>query len=143
MSERFACSFKRGPIWASPSIESSAMFTDPQEVTVSAVARSLPRTSTGDNSGAFKQSTGATGLAISHQYGKRSRHTVSLTDTKTTADPLVSGSSFYASMTVRLIVDMPTVGYTVAEAKAIVDGLTKFLTDGAGAAATKIIGGES
>lgn len=119
------------------------MLTDPQSITINAIARSLPRTGTGDNSGTFKQDSGASALAVSHTYGKRTRDVVRFTDTKTTTDPLVTGSSFIASMGITITIDSPPVGYTVAEKKQVVDGVLAWLTASTGAKITQILGGES
>ncbi|DAD52233.1 TPA_asm: coat protein [ssRNA phage Zoerhiza.1_32] len=119
------------------------MFTDPQSVTIAAAANSLPRTSSADYSGAFSKDDGLIKLQISHQFGKRNRDIIRLVHTQTTADPLVTGNSFVASMTVSMTVDRPVNGYTPTQAKDVVAGLTKFLTDSSGAAVVKLLGGES
>jgi hypothetical protein len=46
-------------------------------------------------------------------------------------------------MAVYVVIDTPETGYTIAEQKQIVDGLTGYLTASSGANVTKIIGGES
>lgn len=120
------------------------MFTDPQSLTkTGGSAVSLPRTSSADNSGAFKASDGTLQMLISHSYGKRNRHTLRVVDTKTTADPLTTGSSFIASSTVSVIVDAPPVGYTPAELNAIVGAVSTWLTASSGANPLKVLGGES
>ena len=119
------------------------MFADPQSVTINAVANSLPRTSSGTNSGVFTKDDGLVKLSISHTQGKRNRHLVKLDHAKIAADPLLAGVNVKASMTVHLVVDAPETGYTIAEIKQIVDALTGFATASSGANVTKIIGGES
>lgn len=117
--------------------------SDPQSVTISTVAQSLPRTSSGINSGAFQKDDSTVKLDVSHQYGKRTRRLVKLTHTKIAPDPLISSTNIRYSMSVNLVIDTPVTGYTVAEAKAIVDALTKWLTDTSGANTTKVLGGEN
>jgi hypothetical protein len=46
-------------------------------------------------------------------------------------------------MTAYVVVDVPDIGYTVAEAKQIVDALTGYLTASSGARVTQLLGGES
>lgn len=83
-------------------------------------------------------------MKISHSYGsKRDVHTLAIVDTKTTADPLITGSSFIASATVRIAIDLPKTGYTVTEAQAIVGALTTWLSASSGANPIKLLGGES
>lgn len=119
------------------------MLTDPQSVTINAVANSLPRISSGVNSGSFQKDDTTVKLEVSHAYGKRNRRLVKLTHSKIAADPLISAQSIRYSMSINLVIDTPTTGYTVAEAKQIVDALTKWCTDSSGANITKVLGGEN
>ncbi len=122
------------------------MFTDPQTVTINAIARTLPRTGMNDNTGNFRESlptSGASILSVSHTFGKRNRDVLRFTDTKTTADPLLTGSSFVASLGVNLTIDAPPTGYTVAEKKLVVDGILAWLTASSGANITRLLNGES
>lgn len=118
-------------------------FADPQSVTINSVAQTLPRVSSGSNSGVFRKDDTTVELSVSHQYGKRSRRTVRLNHKKIAADPLLSGTNVQYSMSAYIVVDMPPVGYTVAEAKQIVDALTAYLTASSGARTTQLLGGES
>lgn len=118
-------------------------FADPQSVTINAVANSLPRTSSGDNKGAFKKDDGLVGLSISHSYGTRTRRVIRLDHKKVAADPLLSGVNNNYTMSTYLVVDVPPVGYTISEQKQIIDGLTAYLTASTGARVTQLLGGES
>jgi hypothetical protein len=118
-------------------------YADPQVVTINSVANSLPRTGSGDNAGAFTKDDGNVKLSFSHQYAKRTRRTVRLDYSKIAADPLISAQNIKYSMSAYLVVDLPTTGFTVAEAKQIVDALTAYLTATSGAKTTQLLGGES
>jgi hypothetical protein len=117
-------------------------FADPQSVTVSGTAISLPRVSQGIDSGGFKSSDGNTALTVGHKNGPRNRRTIRLQSTKVGADPLLSGANNYYSMSTYLVVDTPKVGFTVAEAKAVVDALVAYLSASTGANVTKLLGDE-
>jgi hypothetical protein len=117
-------------------------FADPQSVTISGSANSLPRVSSGVSSGAFATADGVAVLKVSHALGKRNRRTVRLEHSKIAADPLTSANTKY-SMSAYVVFDVPTVGYTVAEAQAIIAGLTKWLTDTSGSNVAKVLGGEN
>jgi hypothetical protein len=117
-------------------------YSDPQSLTISGTAASLPRTSSGTNSGAFTAADGTAILKVSHAYGKRNRRTVRLEHSKIAADPLTALNTKF-SMTAYVVVDVPTVGYTVAEAQAVVAALTKWLTDTSASNVTKLLGGEN
>lgn len=117
-------------------------FADPQTVTINAVANTLPRTSSGVNSGAFTKDDGNVRLEISHSTGKRIRRQLKLTHRKVAADPLLSGANVQYSMSTYIVVDTPTVGYTVAEAKQVIDAFVAYLAASTGANVTKLLGGE-
>lgn len=117
--------------------------TDPQSVTINAVANPLPRISSTENGGVFQKDDASVRLEVSHAYGKRTRRTVRLTSSKIAPDPLISAQNIKYSMSAYLVIDVPITGYTNAEAKQIVDGLTAYLTASSGAAVTKVLGGES
>jgi hypothetical protein len=116
-------------------------FADPQ--TMNSV--SCPRTSTGINQGEFTSNDGLTKVTVSHQYGaKRTRRTLRYTDAKIAADPLISAQNIRYSMSAYIVVDTPTGGgYTVAQAKAIVDALVAYLAASSGAKVTQLLGGEN
>lgn len=117
-------------------------YTDPQTVTVSGAAITLPRTASGTDSGAFRAADGTAVLSVGHAYGRRQRRTVRLEHSKIAADPLTAINS-RVSMTAYVVVDTPVTGYTVAEAQAVVAGLTKWLTDSSAANVAKLLGGEN
>lgn len=122
------------------------MYADPQSVTINAVAQSLPRTGTGVNgpfSAQYTKDDGNVVLSVSHQYGKRTRRTARLDLTKIAVDPLVSSTSIKYGMSAYLVVDVPPTGFTVVEAKQLVDALTGWLTATSGANATRLLAGES
>lgn len=120
-------------------------FADPQSLTINAVANTLPRVSSGANSGVFMKDDGNVALRVSHQYGaKRTRRTIRVDHRKIAADPLLSGANNQYSMSTYLVVDTPTgAGYTVAEAKAVIDAFTAYLTAATGAKVTQLLGGEN
>lgn len=118
-------------------------FSDPQSVTINAVAQSLPRTSSGVNAGVFTKDDGNVKLSVSHQYGKRTRRTIRLDFSKIAADPLISAQNIKYSMSAYMVVDLPITGFTVAEAKQIVDALTAYLTASSGSKVTQLLGGEN
>ena len=119
-------------------------FTDPQSVTINAVAQTLPRISSGNNSGVFQKDDATVKLSVSHQYAKnRARRMLRLDHSKVAADPLMAGVNVRASGSVYIVTDFPVTEYTVAEAKQIVDALTAYLTASSGARAAQLLGGEN
>jgi hypothetical protein len=119
------------------------MLADPQTVTISSVAQTLPAIGRGVNTSSYQKDDGTVKLTVSHSYGKRTRRTARLDFSKIAVDPLVSAQNIKYSMSAYLVIDTPITGFTVAEAKAIVDGLTAYLTASSGAKVTSILGGES
>lgn len=120
-------------------------FADPQTVTINAVAQTLARTGQGVNTGSFSKDDGNVSMTISHAYNKRGRRVLRLNHRKVAPDPLQPATNVPYSMSVSLIVDVPPqgAGYTVVEAKQVVDALTAYLTASSGARVTQLLGGES
>lgn len=118
-------------------------FADPQSVTINAIANTLPRISSGVDSGAFQKDDTTVKLAISHTYNKRVRRVIRLDHSKVATDPLVPTQNAPYSMSTYIVVDVPLVGYSVAEQKQVVDGLTGYLTASSGARVTQLLGGEN
>lgn len=117
-------------------------YADPQTLTINAVANQLPRTSSGVNTGTFTKDDGTVKLTISHAYGKRTRRTIRVDHKKIAPDPFVSNLNVGRSMSVYIVVDQPTDGYTNVEAKQIIDSLSAYLTASSGAAVTNLLGGQ-
>jgi hypothetical protein len=118
-------------------------FADPQSVTINAVAQTLPRVSSGIDSGSFQKDDASVKLTVSSTYGRRNRRTIRLDHRKIAADPLMPSTNTLYTMSCYIVIDVPPVGYTVAEQKQIVDGLTGYATASSGARVTQILGGEN
>ena len=119
------------------------MLADPQSVTINSVAQSLPAVSRGQFQSVYQKDDGTVKLSVSHAYGKRTRRTVRIDFSKVAADPLISAQNIKYSMSTYLVIDQPITGFTVTEAKQIVDALTGYLTASSGAKVTSVLGGES
>jgi len=118
-------------------------FADPQSVTINAVAQTLPRVSSGEQSGTFRKDDGTVSMRVNHTYGKRIRHSVSLDHQKFAADPLISSTNVLRSIRVSFTVDAPVQGYTITEQKQIADAVTAYLTASSGARLLQLLGGEN
>jgi len=116
---------------------------DPQSITISGTAVSLPRTSSGVNQGTFSASDGTVVETVSHQYGKRTRRLVRVDHSKIAPDPLISDRNIKHSLSAYLVVDAPITGYTVTEAKDVVKGLVTQLTASSDAVLVKFLDGEN
>jgi hypothetical protein len=91
------------------------MFSDPQSVTVNAVAKSLARTGSTDSIGIYQSTADGLVLKISHQNGKRNRQTVRLDVSKISADPLVPTVNRPYSLSAYLVLDTPLQGFSTTE----------------------------
>jgi hypothetical protein len=119
-------------------------FADPQSLTISGSAVSLPRTSSGVREGQFNAGDGLTTLRVRHTSGnKRKRHTIRVDVAKIAADPLLAGVNVKASLAAGLWIDRPETGYTVAEAKAVADALLAYLSASTGAKVSQLLGDEN
>lgn len=113
---------------------------DPQTVSISGTTTSLPRV--GSDPGKFASADGNISYDFSHSYGKRTRRLVRINNLKIVADPLTPANNTYRSMSISIVADLPPVGYTAAEAKAVFDGFITQLQAASGAVLVKWFGGE-
>lgn len=118
-------------------------FSDPQSLTINAVAQSLPRVGTGNNESFYQKDDGTVRLSIRHSYGRRDSDLVRVDFKKVAADPFLSGVNKEYSMSCSFRVDVPPTGFTITEQKYVVDALVAYLAASSGANVTKILGGES
>lgn len=118
-------------------------FPDPQSVTISGSAVSLPLISREGTSTEYRSGDGATRLTIQHTGTKRFRRTARITTTKISTDPLVVAQNVRLSASAYVVLDVPVDGYTSAEQTALVAALTKWLTDTTNANTVRLVGGES
>lgn len=118
-------------------------FADPQSLTVSGSAVSLPRTGAGNNSGSFQSADGVFQLSVASSYGKRTRRTIRVSLNKISADPLIPSQNLRSSMSCYMVVDHPVNGFSITEEKALVDALVAYLSASSGAKVTQLLGGEN
>lgn len=119
------------------------MLTDPQSVTLSGTATSLPRVSVMPTSAKYAAPDATLRLDVTHTYGRRNRHGVRVTSDKIAADPLIATSNRRLSASAWFTIDVPPEGYTVVEQVAMIKALSDWLTANTNANATKVCGGES
>ena len=111
--------------------------------TINSVAVVMPRTGQDLHSGVFTSGDGLVKETVSHQNGKRNRHMFRIDHSKVAADPFQASINAKYSMSTYVVIDVPPVGYTVAEAKQVVDGFIAQLTASSGALITQLIGNEN
>jgi len=116
---------------------------DPQTVTISAATTPLPRTSVDKDESEYTSGDGLIKLQVSHTYGKRVRRLVRIDHAKLAADVFKPTENVKVGMAVYTVFDLPTAGYTAAEALAVWVGFNAQLTATSNAVVTKILGGES
>lgn len=117
------------------------MFSDPQTVTVNAVAQVLAAISREKNSSLYREDVAEYELQISHSEGaKRNRRVVRLNHTKVTADPFVPAQNVEVGASIYLVIDHPVAGFSNTELSNDALGLTAWLTQ---ANLLKVLGGES
>jgi hypothetical protein len=118
------------------------MFSDPQSVTISGAAKSLPRVSSGDFNGQFRAPDGAYTLTVKHTTGRRDRSVIRLDTRKVGANPLDPTKNLPYTSGAYLVLDAPAqfAGYTSTELEDLVKGLVAYLT---AANVTKFVGKES
>lgn len=118
-------------------------FTDPQSITISGTAISLPRVSSLNNASSYSSADGLVQLSASHAYGRRNRRILRVDHAKISADVFVPTQNVRQSMSNYMVFDIPPAGYTNAEAKAVYDGFKALFTASSDALIVKLLGGES
>ncbi len=118
-------------------------FTDPQSVTISGTAISLPRVSSRVNGGSYQSADGLVLLTADNAYSRRTRRVLRLDHSKITADPFIPTQNSKVSMSNYIVFDLPPAGYTNAEALAVYAGFKAAFTASSDALISKLLGGES
>jgi len=118
------------------------MFSDPQSITVSGAAKTLPRVSSGDFTGQFRAPDGAFILSVKHTSGKRERSVVRTDQRKIGANPLDPAKNLPYTASVYMVLDAPAgfSGFTSTELEDLVKAQVAYLT---AANVTKFVGKES
>ena len=121
--------------------------TDPQKFKeVAGTEVTAPRVSSGDFKSIYKTSDGYNVLTLSTQENgsNRRRHLVRIDVSKLANNPLEETKKQTFSMSAYLVIDRPALaGYTVAEAKKLVEGLVGLLSASSYSVTEKVLGGES
>ncbi|DAD51670.1 coat protein [ssRNA phage Gerhypos.4_26] len=121
--------------------------TDPQKFKeVAGTEVTAPRVSTGDFKSVYETSDGLNVLTISTQESgsNRKRHLVRIDVSKLANNPLEETKKQTFSMSVYLVIDRPSVaGFTVSEAKKLVEGLSGLLSASSFSLVEKLLGSES
>jgi len=120
-------------------------FTDPQTVTISGAAVSLPRVSTEGDETVYRSADATVELSVGHSVtGKgRLRHSLRVDHSKIGPDWQVPSENKKESMSVNIVFDLPQTGYTAVEAKAVYDGFIAQVQASSAALITKLLAGES
>lgn len=113
---------------------------DPQSVTVSGTAVSMPRTGLDLTQGSFSSADGQTVFTVLHSTTKRTRHTIKLQRSAIVSDPLVPSVNQNVSYSAHIVVDIPKNGVSLADAVALANALVAWATS---TNITKVVGGES
>jgi hypothetical protein len=120
------------------------MFADPlPNVTINAVPYTLNRVSAGVNASQYSTADGTLLLSSQHLLGKRARRTLRFRFSKIAVDPLVPTQNAPYSMGFTFGVDVPLVGFTIADQKFMVDGCVASLNATSGLLISKLLGWES
>jgi hypothetical protein len=118
-------------------------FSDPQSITISAVTTPLPKVSSGRFESDYSSADGLIDLKASHAYGRRTRRVLRLDHSKITTDPFIPAQNTSVSMSNYIVFDVPVVGYSNTEVKAVYDGFKAMYTATSDALIVKLLGGES
>lgn len=84
-------------------------------------------------------------LSLSSQYtnNSRIRRSLRVDHMKISADPFIPAQNREVSMSEYIVFDVPRVGYSAADVKAVHDGFEALITASSDVIITKLLGGES
>lgn len=118
------------------------MFTDPQTITVSGAAKTLPRVSSGEFNGQFRTSDGAYVLSIKHSQNRKDRSVARVDTKKIGANPLDPAKNLPYVASAYVVLEAPPggQGFTSTELEDLVKALAAYLS---AANVTKFVGKES
>lgn len=116
------------------------MFADPQSLTIATVATSFPAVARNTDKSVYQTADGTNVFTIARTYGKRSRFSIRLDNSKYATDPLVPANLIPVSTSVYIVIDTPAVGYTQTERQNLAKALRDWATD---ANILKVLGGET
>jgi hypothetical protein len=103
------------------------MLTDPQTVTVNAVAKTMPKVSTKDTSAEYRLADLSFRLLISHLVSKgRIRTLAKIVQRAVVADPLTAVND-YEELQLHVVIDRPEVGFTSTQVQQLVTGFQTWL----------------
>ena len=120
--------------------------TDPQKFKeVAGTEVTAPRVSSGDFKSIYSTSDGLNKLTLSttETSNNRKRHLVRIDVEKLATNIYEESKKQAVSMSVYLVVDRPDNGFSVAEAKKLVEGLVGLLSASTYSLTEKVLGGES
>lgn len=120
-------------------------FADPQSITIGGSPTSLPRVSSGVNSGAFQSSDTSLRMTVTHALNRaRTRRTIRLDSRKLVPDVINPDLNRVQTASCYVVVNVPSDGsMTVADQKSLVDALVAYLAASSGARVTQLLGGEN
>jgi hypothetical protein len=115
------------------------MLTDPQSVTINAVAVPLPKTANGPTQNIYTSADGNTAMTVKQNVtAKRFRREVRLSQKKIAADP-ISALNVESGVSVYLVIDEPRAGFSDTEIGYLIDALKAWSTS---TNYNKVLGGE-
>jgi len=118
-------------------------FADPQSVTISGTAISLPRTSQSGDETIYSSGDGLVQMLASHSGGKRFRHLLRINHAKLTSDPFKPADNVKVSMSCYIVFDVPPAGYTPTEQLAVYTGFKNQFAASSDLLISKLLAGES
>lgn len=103
------------------------MFTDPQVVTVNAVAKSMPRVSSVGTKSTYSTNDSTFTLNISHTPTKDRIRSMSRVDQKAIVPDPLTAVNDWETLSVYLVVDRPAAGFSAIQLEQLIVGFKTWL----------------
>jgi hypothetical protein len=103
------------------------MFTDPQTITVNAVAKPMPRVATGDRKATYQMNDESFTLNISHSKTSDRIRSMSRVDQRTLVPDPITAVNDWETLSVYIVVDRPLAGFTSTQVEQLITGFKSWL----------------
>lgn len=98
------------------------MFTDPQSITVNAVAQSMPRVETNGRRSVYRKSDETFTLTIAHTNSKDRVRSMARVDQKAIVPDPLTAVNDYETLTYYGVLDRPLAGFTSTQCEQLIAG---------------------
>jgi len=103
------------------------MFSDPQVITVNAVAQSMPRVETNGKKSIYQKNDGSFTLTVSHSASKDRIRSMARIDQKAIVPDPLTAVNDYETLSFYAVIDRPMAGFSTTQVDQLIAGFKTWL----------------